>query len=60
MKPKVRVILEQCIEEGIRFGWRRAHKHVENPSEDAIFSSMEDEIMNKIYEYFEFDEQYND
>ena len=35
MKPKFRVILEQAIEEGVRRGYHRAFKHVENPTEGA-------------------------
>ena len=56
MKPKFRVILEQAIEEGVRRGYSRAHKHVENPSEGAIIESIEDHVMSSIYEYFDFEE----
>ena len=57
MKPKFRVILEQAIEEGVRRGYSRAHKHVENPSEGAIIESIEEHVMSAIYEYFTFDEE---
>jgi hypothetical protein len=57
MKPKFRVILEQAIEEGVRRGYSRAHKHVENPTEDAIIEQIEDCVMSSIYEYFTFDEE---
>jgi archaeosine-15-forming tRNA-guanine transglycosylase len=56
MKPKFRVILEQAIEEGVRRGYSRAHKHVENPTEGAIIENIEDAVMSSIYEYFTFDE----
>jgi archaeosine-15-forming tRNA-guanine transglycosylase len=56
MKPKFRVILEQAIEEGVRRGYSRAHKHVENPTEDAIIEHIEDAVMSAIHEYFTFDE----
>jgi len=56
MKPEFRVILEQAIEEGVRRGYSRAHKHVENPTEDAIIGSIEDCVMSSIYEYFTFDD----
>jgi hypothetical protein len=55
MRPKVRVILEQAIEEGVRRGYSRAHKHIENPSEGAIIEYIEDAVMSSIYEYFTFD-----
>ena len=57
MKPKIRVILELAIEEGVRRGYARAHKHVENPTEEAICETIEDCVMSQIYEYFTFDEE---
>lgn len=57
MKPKFRVILEQAIEEGVRRGYARAHKHVENPTEGAIIESIEEHVMSSIYEYFTFGEE---
>jgi archaeosine-15-forming tRNA-guanine transglycosylase len=57
MKPKIRVILEQAIEDGVRRGYSRAHKHVENPTENAIIEQIEDAVMSAIYEYFTFDEE---
>jgi archaeosine-15-forming tRNA-guanine transglycosylase len=56
MKPKFRVILEQAIEEGVRRGYSRAFKYVENPTEGAIIESLEDCVMSSIYEYFDFEE----
>ena len=57
MKVKTRVILEMAIEEGVRRGYSRAHKHVENPTEGAIIEHIEDAVMAQIYEYFTFDEE---
>ena len=57
MKPKMRVILEMAIEQGVRSGWQRAHKHVENPAECAIIIDIEEAVMSQIYEYFTFDEE---
>jgi hypothetical protein len=56
MKPRFHVILEQAIEEGVRRGWRRAHKHVENPTEESIWEQIEDGVMSSITEYFSFDD----
>lgn len=52
MKPKFRPVLEQCLENGIRRGYYRAHKHNENPEQEAIFSEIEDCIMSELYEWF--------
>lgn len=56
MKPRFHVILEQAIEEGVRRGWRRAHKHVENPTEESVWEQIEDGVMSSITEYFSFDD----
>lgn len=56
MKPRFHVILEQAIEEGVRRGWRRAHKHVENPTEESVWEHIEDGVMSSITEYFSFDD----
>lgn len=53
MKPKFRPIFEQCLEEGVRFGYRRAHKHVEAPHIDAITEAIVTEIFNSLDTYFE-------
>lgn len=56
MKAKTRVILEMAIEQGVRRGYARAHKHVESPTEGAIIEHIEDCVMGEIYEYFTFEE----
>ena len=55
MRPKIKVVLEQAIEEGVRRGYSRAHKHNETPSEGAIIEHIEEAVMSSIYEYFTFD-----
>jgi len=57
MKPKFRVILEQAIEEGVRYGYRRAHKHIENPTGEQICEHIEEQVMSSLYEYFTFDDE---
>lgn len=56
MKPKMFHILNIAVEQGVREGWYRAHKHVENPREDSIKEHIEDAVMSAIHEYFVFDE----
>lgn len=58
MKPKFHVLLDMAIEQGVRRGWRQAHKHVENPTEGAIIEHIEDAVMAQIYEYFSFEDEY--
>jgi len=57
MRVKFRVILDQAISEGVKIGYRRAFKHVENPTEEAICETIEDCVMSSLYEYFDFPEE---
>jgi len=50
------VILEMAIEQGVRRGYVRAFKHNDSPSEEHILSTIEECIMEEIYEYFTFDD----
>jgi hypothetical protein len=56
MKAKTLVILEMAINVGIKRGWNRAHKHIENPNEASICDHIEQCVMSEIYEYFSFGE----
>ena len=57
MKAKTLVILEMAIEVGIRRGWNRAHKHIENPNEATIRDNIEECVMSEIHEYFSFEDE---
>jgi hypothetical protein len=50
------VILDMAIEEGVKRGWHRAHKHVENPSEESIVDTISDCVMSAITDYFNFED----
>ena len=56
MRANIRGILERCIEDGIAHGYRRAHKHLENPSEGVISDNISDAIWLEIDTYFNFEE----
>ena len=56
MKPKFFPVLEQCIDQGITLGYNRAHKHVDNPSQEIIEHEIYQAVMNEIFEWFDFDE----
>jgi hypothetical protein len=51
--PKTIPLLERCIQDGILSGYRRAHKHTDDPGEDVITNEIEIAIMNEIYEAFD-------
>jgi hypothetical protein len=56
MKPKLHKILETAVEQGVSYGFSRAHKHLENPSEGAIIDSIVEQVMNSLDEWFDFDD----
>ena len=56
MKPRMHVILNMAIEEGVNRGWHRAHKHVENPSDESIVDTISDCVMSAITDYFNFED----
>lgn len=57
MKPKFRVILDQAIEEGVLRGYRRAFKHIEDPTEESICQHIEEQVISSLYEYFTFEDE---
>lgn len=59
MKPKFNVVLELALTQGIQRGYRRAHKHVDNPTEEVLCETIEDCVLGMLYEYFDFDTEYD-
>ena len=57
MKPKFHIVLETAIKQGVSYGYQRAHKHVENPTEGAIIDSIVEQVMNSLDDWFEFGEE---
>ena len=55
MKPKILPVLEMCIENGLAYGYRRAFKYTDDPTEDQITQAIKDAIMLELYEWFDFD-----
>jgi hypothetical protein len=57
MRPKFRKVLEIAVEQGVSYGYSRAHKHVENPTEGAIIDSIVEQVMNSLDEWFDFEDE---
>jgi hypothetical protein len=57
MKPRMDRLLEMCIENGIDYGIRRAHKHTDDPTEEMIKEEILNAIRIELYEWFEFEDQ---
>ena len=57
MKPKFRAVLLMAIEEGVRYGYNRAHKHTENPTANVVMDHITQNVMDCIDEWFDFDKE---
>ena len=57
MTPKFDMVLEQCIETGLRLGYNRAFKHDHNPGEEVIFRKQYEGIMEEIYLWFDMEKK---
>jgi hypothetical protein len=60
MRPKFHKILETAIVQGVSYGYSRAYKHVENPTERAIIDSIVEQVMNSLDDWFEFEDEKNE
>ena len=50
-------IIDDVVERAVRYGYRRAHKHVESPTEDHIINEINKSVMNELCEILKFDEE---
>jgi len=60
MKAKTYNILQDAIENGIDCGYRRAHKHTDDPSEAILKAEIDRAIWDSIHEVFTFEQEYED
>lgn len=49
-------VLSECVERGVLYGFRRAHKQYIKPSEEVFREAIENAVMNEVSEHFTFDE----
>ncbi len=56
MQVRAYEVLRRAVEEGIDYGWRRAHKHTDSPNEAALKDEVLQGILNEVCEVFAFDE----
>ena len=50
-------VLHRAIEEGIDYGWHRARKHTDEPSEETIKSEIMCAVLNSILEVFKCEDE---
>jgi hypothetical protein len=44
----------RAVEEGVAYGWRRAHKHIDTPDAATIEGQIVTAVLNEVCEYFNF------
>jgi hypothetical protein len=60
MKVNEYNVLLLAVENGVQFGYARAHKHVETPTPDTLQTTITDAVMNEVCEWFKFEEEEKD
>lgn len=58
MKAKEYDVMENAVTEGVTYGWNRAHKHNDNPSDLDIKNHIVEQVMNSIAEWFTFEDEH--
>ena len=56
MKARDSLVLERCVEVGIKLGLNRARKHQEAPTETEVVEAIQRAIMDEVEEWFVFEE----
>ena len=55
MKFKAYQLIERAIEEGVNYGYARAHKHTDTPTEATLKSLITEAVMSELCEIIDFD-----
>jgi hypothetical protein len=55
MTPNSYKLIQRCVEDGIKLGINRAHKHIEKPTAEQLTNAIEQAVMHEIYEWFDFE-----
>ena len=48
-------IIARAIEEGVRSGWNRAHKHTDEPDDGHIQDAIESAVISAVCEVIDFE-----
>ena len=56
MKARDGMVLERCVETGIKLGLHRARKHQEAPTEAEVVEAIRRAVMDEVEEWFVFEE----
>jgi hypothetical protein len=57
MKFKAYQLIERAIEEGVNYGYSRAHKHTDTPTEALLKGEIIQAITNELCEIIDFEDR---
>jgi predicted Zn-dependent protease with MMP-like domain len=60
MSVRAYTVLCRAVEDGVAYGWRRAHKHTHAPDEKTIEDQIVTGVLNEICLYFDFSDDLAD
>lgn len=60
LRPKTYPILAEAVENGVKYGYHRAHKHNDNPDREEITDAIISAVLNEIFEWFDIDDLENE
>ncbi|MFL6603420.1 MAG: hypothetical protein ACJ8R9_19120 [Steroidobacteraceae bacterium] len=56
MRLRAHPVLCRAVEEGVAYGWRRAHKHIDAPDAQTIEEQIVEAVLSEVSQNFDFDE----
>lgn len=57
MRAREYDVLVRAVEEGAAYGWDRAHKHSDAPTDQQIKAAIEQAVLDTICEWFDFEDR---
>jgi len=56
MKVRAYPVLYRAVEDGVAYGWRRAHKHIDTPDAETIKEQIVRAVLKRGLRVLDFDE----
>ena len=57
VKLNAYAVISRAVEEGVTYGYNRAHKHTETPTEDQMVEAIQNAVMSALCEVMVFNEE---
>lgn len=53
-------VVARAVDEGVAYGWNRAHKHTDEPDEEDIKDRIAEAVMSTICEFLSFSDDFEE